>query len=296
MKKAVIDIGTNTFHLIIAEISDNRINRIIFRESRYIRIAKDGYNPISEASIQRGLECLTDYMVLIEAHESPPVEIIATQALRSASNQTDILQRMQEVTGITVTIISGEQEAKLVYNGCLAAIPTLSNDFLIIDIGGGSVEFILANNTGIQFLSSIKIGVQYLYSMFNPSDPITDADIQAIYQYIESQSPHLQSFLDQHKPKVIIGTSGSFEILANLVNAEFINNKYANIPVNDFYHCFQQMIHTTLSERMASPLINPTRAELLICGLLVMKYWIDKLQPAQLLVSSYALREGALID
>lgn len=296
MRKAIIDIGTNTFHLIIAEISKNKIDNIIYRESRYVRIAKEGYDPISEAAILRAENCLDEYVAIINLYQSPPLRIIATQALRSASNQMDVLDRLQKATQHPIDIINGEEEAKLVYKGCNQAIPDLNQDYLIMDIGGGSVEFIAANNQAINYLTSLKIGVQYLFSLFKPSDPIKQSEINQIYSYISDQSTELSRWLNEHNPGILVGTSGSFEILATLVNAQFVDNKFTEINPDQFYTCFQSMIITTLADRNALAVINQNRAELLICGLLVMKYWIDYIKPGKIIVSNYALREGALID
>ena len=173
MVKAVIDIGTNTIHLLIADVhTDNKFS-ILKRESRFIRIAQDGIDPISAESIERALYCLHDYTNYINQYDPETVDIIGTEALRSATNQLDILTRINDVTGREVRIVSGDEEAWYIYAGCRLALPALPGNFLIMDIGGGSVEFILADQDELIWKKSYKIGVQYLYTLFQPKNPNT---------------------------------------------------------------------------------------------------------------------------
>ena len=145
MKKAVVDIGTNTIHLIIAEILENQKFTVLKKVSKFIRIARDGTDPISEESIQRALYCLHDYSEIINQYACEVVEFIGTEALRSATNKDEILLRIKDVTGYDVRIVSGDEEAQFIYLGSKMALPEMEGNFMIMDIGGGSVEFIIAN-------------------------------------------------------------------------------------------------------------------------------------------------------
>lgn len=295
MLRAAIDLGTNTFHLIIAEVEQHRIIKIHKRISRVVRLAKDGFAPISEESIQRALLCLHDFAEIITQYEVEEVEVVGTEALRTASNQADILERIRHSTGFKVRLITGEQEALYNYIGCLEAIPKTNDNFLIMDIGGGSVEFIIANQVEILHLESVRIGVQHLFAQFRPSDPITPEEIKAIGTYLNLQLTDLRQAIDKFHPAYLVGVSGSFEIVADLTNSGFFDDRYAIIQLEAFNHCYDHMIYTTLDQRINSGKVTPDKAELLITGLVLMRYVVNMFTPTQILVSNYAVREGLLL-
>jgi len=295
MLRAAIDLGTNTFHLIIAEVEQHRIIKIHNRISRVVRLAKDGFAPISEESIQRALLCLHDFAAIITQYDVEEVEIVGTEALRSATNQADILERIRHSTGYEVRIISGEEEAMYNYISCLKAIPKTFENFLIMDIGGGSVEFIIGNQDEILYLQSVRIGVQHLFAQFCPSDPITPEEIKSIFTYLNLQLHDLRLAIDHSQPTYLVGVSGSFEIVAELTYSGFFDDRYATILIDAFVQCYDQMIYTTIDERINTGKVTPDKAELLITGLVLMRQVVNMFTPTQILVSNYALREGLLL-
>lgn len=296
MKKAVVDIGTNTIHLIIAEILENQKFTVLKKVSKFIRIARDGTDPISEESIQRALYCLHDYSEIINQYACEVVEFIGTEALRSATNKDEILLRIKDVTGYDVRIVSGDEEAQFIYLGSKMALPEMEGNFMIMDIGGGSVEFIIANQKKLIWKKSYKIGVQYLFTYFNPSDPISQEEIGHISKYLFDQLEELRIMLNKFPIRTLVGASGSFEIVAGLTNTGFFDKRYAIINQDDFIYTYDKWVFTTLDQRLTNNHINPDRAELLVMGLLLMKIVYDIVRPPHLYVSNYALREGVLTE
>lgn len=139
----------NTFHLLIAQIIDDVEYDIVYRESIFVRIAKDGINPISELAIDRALKTLDHFVHVMKSYDISDIRVVATEAIRSASNGDVLVDKAMELWDLPIVTISGEEEAKLIFEGTIHAIPAYEEPFLIMDIGGGSVEFIISDGKSI---------------------------------------------------------------------------------------------------------------------------------------------------
>lgn len=291
---AVIDIGTNTFHLLIANVTSVNSFDIIYRESRFVRIAKDGVHPISHAAIKRAFDCLEDFQLFIQKYHVTHVRVVATEGLRSASNGAELVEQIRLRFGFEVVIISGEEEANLIFEGTIRAIPHFEEPYLIMDIGGGSVEFILARGKEKLWSNSYKIGVQYLYHRYNDSDPINAITIEKIFEYLDSELSALHQCIKQFNPTRLVGSSGSFETLAALAGKDDYSDNHVIIPSETFHRIFKRIVFSSLSERYRNPSIPNDRAELIVIGFLLVHYILRAFEPPEIVVSAYALREGLI--
>jgi exopolyphosphatase/guanosine-5'-triphosphate,3'-diphosphate pyrophosphatase len=172
---AILDLGTNTFQLLIANIIDNK-PVLVFEESIAVKLGEGGIEKgyISEAAFDRGLSALKQFKKSIDQYQVKLVRAAATSALRSASNGAEFLEKIRSETGIIPEIITGEREAELIYQGVRAAINMGDEKCLIIDIGGGSVEFIICNQEEVFWKRSYDIGAARLMEQFHHSDPISE--------------------------------------------------------------------------------------------------------------------------
>ena len=147
MRVAVIDLGTNTFHLLIADIKNKGQFETLKRIRKYVYIGEEGVSILGDKPLQRAFETLTHFKQTSTEFEVDEIIAFGTAALRTASNSNDFISKVRDEIGIEIQLISGEKEADLIYLGTKKAIPPTSENFLIMDIGGGSVEFIIANDT-----------------------------------------------------------------------------------------------------------------------------------------------------
>ena len=177
-KIAIIDMGTNTFHLLIAE-ADEKGYHITYRERLAVKIGKGGITKgvITEEGIHRALLAMQSFKNTIDQQGVHQVFAFGTSALRNASNCQEVVRRIKSVTGIDTTIISGDLEAEYIYMGVKAAM-NIEEPSLIIDIGGGSVEFIVGDNDTVFWKRSIEIGAQRLLEQFQKHDPISKDEIR----------------------------------------------------------------------------------------------------------------------
>lgn len=185
MKKAVIDLGTNTFHVLIFEDK-----KLVFNQSIAAKIGMGGISEgiISEEGIQRALSVLTQFRGIIETYgiDINDVKAFGTSAIRNASNQETFVERIRQETGIRITVISGDKEAQLIYQGVLAAMP-IPETSLVMDIGGGSVEFIIGKENTILWKQSFEIGGQRLIDKFMKTDPISRRSIDFMDDFLREQ-------------------------------------------------------------------------------------------------------------
>ena len=300
MRTAIIDLGTNTFHLMIVEGLE-----ILFKTSIPAKIGKGGISNglISEEGIQRALVVLRGFREVIDNQSVSLEKVFATgtSAIRNAGNQEDFIQRVLDETGIKIQVISGDEEAELICQGVKHAmkIPETS---MIIDIGGGSVEFIICNNDKIFWKQSFEIGGQRLMDKFMKSDPISMRSVQMMDDFFREKLLPLANACHQYAPKVLIGSSGSFD---TLIEMQYMKDK-GQLPANDeiafeyslpaFYWAYDELIFKNHAERMQIPGMIELRVDMIVVAMCLIRFVIQTLDIQRMRVSSYALKEGIMAN
>ena len=303
MKQAIIDLGTNTFHLLIAE-KNGPAYQMLFRESRPAKIGQAGINQgiITEEGIDRALAVLMYFRQVLDQYQVDPEQVVAmgTSAIRMARNQQTFIDRVWEATGIPIRVISGEQEADYIYQGVRAAGALDDQLSLIIDIGGGSVEFILGNQSRIFWKQSFEIGGQRLRERFMSTDPISPASIRRLHDYFQDQLLPVANAVHQYQPTVLVGSSGSFDTLVDmwfmheqgqLPNP--VETTFA-LPIAQFYRAYELLITRDHAERMQIPGMIELRVDMIVVAVCLIDYILKAYGISQIRTSTYSLKEGVL--
>ncbi len=225
MRIAILDLGTNTFNLLIIETAFQGPGNIILNRKEPVKLGEAGITQgiISEKAFQRGIAAIETHMKYIKDCRADQIHAFATSAIRSAVNGLEFIRIVYQKFNIGIQVISGDKEAGLIYLGVKQVVPMGDRKHLIMDIGGGSNELIIANNNKIFYKKSFPLGMARLLEQFRPSDPIREDEILAIENYF---SKSLGSFAEEaikHGPKTLIGSSGSFDTIRALLKA--INNQ-----------------------------------------------------------------------
>ncbi len=297
MKKlAVIDLGTNTFHLLIVEAQKEKTFKELFRKSTYVRLAENGIQKIGTAPFQRGLDTLQNYRSILEKYEVEELKIFGTAALRTASNGPDFITQVKTLSNFDIQLIPGEEEARLIHQGVIQAIPFGLEKNLIIDIGGGSVEFIIADQDQVYWAQSFPIGVAVLYRDWQSSDPISLSNIQQIQQFFSQELQTLLHALQDHQIPNIVGASGAFDVLQSFMQAEVKDANHSIIPVRNFPPFFKKILQTSLAQRFQMQDLPKEKAEMIVVALLLIDFILEKTQASNILVSGYAMKEGILAE
>jgi exopolyphosphatase / guanosine-5'-triphosphate,3'-diphosphate pyrophosphatase len=216
-KIAIIDLGTNTFHLLLAQ-SHNGNYTILHQKRVPVKIGLGGINRniITDAGIVRAIEAMNNFKIILNQNKVSNVYAFGTSALRNASNGKEVVAMIEAETEITVRIISGDEEADYIYQGVRAAV-NMKETSLIVDIGGGSVEFIIGNHEEILWKQSFEIGAQRLLERFHRHDPILASEIEDIRSFLELSLSPLFTAIDKYKPLVLVGSSGTFDTLSEFI-------------------------------------------------------------------------------
>jgi len=303
MKQAIIDLGTNTFHLLIVEKAGAAYTTL-FRESRPAKIGQAGINQgfITEEGIERALKVLTYFRQVLDQHGVDPGQVIATgtSAIRVARNQAEFIDRVREATGIPITVISGEQEADYIYQGVRAAGALDEATSLVIDIGGGSVEFILGNQSRTYWKQSFEIGGQRLRERFMSTDPINSGSIRRLHDYFQEKLLPLANAIHQYEPTVLVGSSGSFDTLVDMWSMHEYGHlpdpaqSSFTLPVSEFYRAYELLITRNHAERMQIPGMIELRVDMIVVAVCLIDYVLKTYGISQIRTSTYSLKEGVL--
>jgi len=297
---AILDLGTNTFQLLIANIK-HKTPILIFEESIAVKLAEGGIKKgtISEAAFDRGLSAVRRFKSLIDQHGVKLVMAAATSAVRTSDKGAAFLDKIKSETGIVAEIIAGDREAELIYKGVRAAIPMVDEKSLIIDIGGGSVEFIICGHEEIFWKRSYEIGAARLMEQFHHSDPISETDINKLNIFLGRTLSELKVQIEIQKPELLIGSAGAFETFATLINPQFqkdFKSPAIKIEWRDFSIVSELILKSSHSERSKNPAIIPVRVDMIVMSTLITRFLTDRFTFKTLKLSTYSLKEGLLFE
>ncbi|MDB5012599.1 MAG: exopolyphosphatase [Daejeonella sp.] len=301
---AILDLGTNTFHLLIADVLNGQVEKEILKDYRAVKLGEGGITKgfISDEAIQRGLNALREFKEIISQNQATQIKAVATSAIRDAKNGKDFIELISNKLQIEIEVINGEREAEIIYKGVRAAVKLDQNPVLIMDIGGGSVEFILANATHIFWKKSYPVGAARLMEQFHKTDPISAEDISKINTYFNESLTELFTQLDYYKPATLIGSAGAFETFAEVVTDQF-NLPKENLEASEFTFNQEQLeiiwniiLQSSHDQRSKMPGIIPLRVDMIVVATILTQYIQQKSGIKALKLSGYALREGVLYD
>tara|TARA_B100000900_G_C20577524_1_gene715979 strand:- start:865 stop:1770 length:906 start_codon:yes stop_codon:yes gene_type:complete len=297
MKTAIIDLGTNTFNLLIVEG-----NIKLFKTKIAVKLGEGGITKgyIAEAPFQRGFDALKKHLQTIEAYQVDRTLAFATSAIRSTSNGVDFVAKVKTELGLHIEVIDGEKEAELIYLGVQQALDLGDDNKLIMDIGGGSTEFIICNKKEIFWKQSFQLGAARLLEHFQPQDPITSTEVKTIEVYLEDTLTPLWAALQKFPCDTLVGSSGSFDTLADVIAHHFYDiailkgKTTYNFKLSDYYWLHDYFLKSNLEERLNTPGMIPMRAYMIVISSIFINYLLKSQKMLSMKLSTYALKEGVL--
>lgn len=303
MRIAILDLGTNTFNLLIAD-TENRTNGYVHHSKEAAKLGEGGINEkmILPGAQERGLTALENHFKTIKKFKAEKVYAFATSAIRDANNGKEFLRKISERFQLYVNIIPGEREAELIYKGVRQSYDLGDQMALILDIGGGSNECILADSKRIYWKESYNLGMARLLEKFNPSDPVTPDEIKKVEEYLEAELTSLFEGAKQYPPVLMLGASGSFEtffsLLAHKLPSKYSiqNNISAEIAMEDYRGLHQILLASSLEERKSMEGMEPVRVEMIVLASIFVNFVISRLKINRLIQSKYALKEGVIAE
>lgn len=298
---AIIDMGTNTFHLLVAE--KVLPPKIIFRYRVPVKIGQGGINDrtITPDAFSRAIKTLKDFRSTTDKLKADTVLAFATSAVRNAANGNDLVKEISNTSGIHTRVISGDEEAGLIYEGVRAALDLGPEKSLIVDVGGGSVEFIIGDKNGIAWKRSFEVGGQRLLERFHKRDPIPPEEVEALYNYLGKTLEPLFEQLDVYKPSVLVGVSGTFDTLSEIYCFSHGIPYVADEPetpltLESFYSTCADLLRKDRAERMAIPGMIEMRVDMIVVACCLVRLVLDRYSFKSVRVSTWSLKEGALVQ
>jgi exopolyphosphatase/guanosine-5'-triphosphate,3'-diphosphate pyrophosphatase len=299
---AVMDLGTNTFHLLIAEGCAADYNELV-HEHDSVRLGEGGINKgiIQPAAYERGISTMQKFRDDIDEYGIKHIRAIATSALRNASNGQQFIAEVADKAGIQIELINGDQEAEYIYKGVKLAGGLSDKTSLIMDIGGGSVEFILGNAHSILWKQSFEIGAARLMDKFHQTDPIPAESTNALNLYLHQQLAALLTIAQKHPVDALIGSSGAFETFAEVIELEKGNDfsldiKNYNFELTDLIGVTGKLIASSHQQRKDTKGIIPIRVDMIVVASLITRFILDNLAIKRVFMSTYSLKEGVLAE
>jgi exopolyphosphatase/guanosine-5'-triphosphate,3'-diphosphate pyrophosphatase len=300
---ALIDMGTNTFHLLITEVDETGKRTDFVRTKLAVRLGQGGISKgsIAPEAYERALKTLRDFRKQIDAYGVETVRAMATSMVRNASNGEDFVKDVFKETDILVEVIDGEREAELIYYGVHSAGVLEEQPALLMDIGGGSIEFIICNNREIFWKRSFEIGAQRLMDRFFTQDPIPAESIAAEKAYLQETLQPLTEAANRYKPAYLVGASGTFDTLCDIdalskgdTSRMQQQPAASSLLVEDFYNIYHDLLRKNHDERLAIPGMLEMRVDMIVLATIAVDFVLQTYKLPKIKVSAYALKEGVL--
>jgi len=303
LRLCAIDIGTNSLHMVIVEVTAALTFRTLSSQKELTQLGRDALvkHVLARSAMNHTVAVLGRYLKVAQSFECDQILAYATSAARESVNGGEFVQMAKQQLGLEVRIISSQEEARLIYLAVRQAINFELGSALVVDIGGGSAEFILAQYDKALMLESRKLGASRLTQAFLTADPPSKSQIKKLREHIQKILDPLLNRIRSAAPRQFVGTSGTMENIASMCAAlhdpEAARGRVASvIPRDDFAVIFRRIMKLSMRERESIPGLDPARAYQIVAGCVLVDYLFEHLGVEQFEISDRAMREGMVID
>ncbi|MCB1326904.1 MAG: Ppx/GppA family phosphatase [Leptospiraceae bacterium] len=299
---AAIDLGTNSFHLVVVRTTASGKFDVIADEKESVRLGSGGgdLDHLKPDAIERGIATLKNFAAIART-QNARIRAVATSALREARNRTEFLDRARKECGLEIEVIPGHEEARLIYLGILQNMPLHDRRILLVDIGGGSTEFLVGRNGKPDYAVSLKLGAIRLKDRFFPEDPITENSVRECRHFIRVALAGVAEAVQEVGYEVAIGSSGTIETLAKMLQVEGAgaDSELAELEITlpHLGGLVQTIVGIPDSKKRAQlPGLDERRADIIVGGAILVEEIFQLLGIERMLISDFALREGVIVD
>lgn len=301
MKIAAIDCGTNSFHLLIARVSADGSIEPLERAKEMVRLGDSAFRGyIAPESFQLGVDTIRRFRAIAERAACDAIVAVATSAVREADNGGDFVRVIRDETGIELSVIGGDEEARLIYLGARSSLHLGGRRALIVDIGGGSMELVIGDAHKAFYSTSLKLGVLRLLTDHKPSDPITADQRTRLAEHLHRQLEAPTAAVRRIGFDLLAMTSGTARQVAELVAAATPSTtgaaKDKRVPFQALYSLEDRLCGMSASERLKVPGLDAKRVDSIVPGIILVRSLLEVLHADEYLLCDSALREGLVVD
>ena len=299
-KFAVIDCGTNTFNLLISSITNDKLT-FDSRKKRVVKLASNNTKGITIdfKARKRAISTLKFYKELIiqEKISNKNIFCVGTSAVRDATNRNEFIKQIKNACGITILPITGQEEASYIFHGIVNEGVFKNESTLIIDIGGGSVEFIISKNKKIAWKRSYSIGAARILNIIQPTLPLSKSNHLSVKSLFDLELKELIIAINKHNPMTLIGSSGSFDSLIAIRNKNETTIKRSKqenqrLSIDSFNSMYRDLIKKDYHSLLKTPGLVRMRAKMIVPSIMLIKFVLEKMNNPHIIVSKYSLKEG----
>ncbi|WKN42442.1 Ppx/GppA phosphatase family protein [Tunicatimonas pelagia] len=303
MKLAAIDIGTNSIHMIVVQVQRNNTFDVIEREKEMVKLGEGVFatNRLSDRAYEEGLEVIRRYVQLADQLGVDEIITAATSATREARNGGEFLDAIVKETGIAPQVISGKEEARLIFLAVRQAIALQGKKALVLDIGGGSTEVVVGDEKEVLFRSSVKLGVRRLLDMFDHQGPIGKEALKVLEAHIKQVARDVINEAKQHGFSQMIGTSGTIRTLGEAVLIETGEESLQSVNAEkvsraDLEKLTKKLLKLEADERTDVKAVSSRRADAIHLGGVLLTQLLQLAEAKEITLCDASLREGLIID
>lgn len=301
--RAAIDLGTNSFHLLVARVQPDGSFDLLTKDKEVVRLGSGAgeLRTITPDAVERGIEALHRFRRVADSYGAT-IDAVGTSALREATNRDEFVRRARAETGITIDVVSGSEEARLIHLGVIQTLPVFDERILVVDIGGGSTELVVGRGTDIALARSLKLGAIRLTDRFFPKGKVKVKAVTECRRYVRSFLAPAVADVRPYLPFLAVGSSGTILNLARMIAAaegrdpDAVNSgdTFARAELADIVA--ELLSHRTATRRARVPGLDERRSDIIAAGAVLLEEIVDLLDIDDLMVSDAALREGVLLD
>ncbi len=303
MNIAVFDIGTNSIHMLVAEIKPDLSFEVLEHEKDTTRLGDGSFEShhLQRAAMQRALEVIDQFHKIAKAHRVKKYVAVATSAVRDARNGRKFVQEVYRRTGIRIRIVSGDEEGRLIELAARSNMNVKGKKTLVVDIGGGSMELILGDGKKYYFLKSFKLGVARLTDRFLSKDPPSKKQLKRLEKHIEKTLAKAAKKIRKWRVSAVIGTAGTMINLGSMVY-----ERESARPLKLIHHydlerrkldeVHRELVRLPLRKRLNYRGLDSKRADIIVAGSVLVRTLMILLRIDQITISKKGIREGIVLD
>ncbi len=299
-----IDMGTNSIRVLVVRLNPNHSYTILTRQKQQVRLGEGEFEEeeITPQAMERAVIVAKNFTELARTFHSEEFVAVATSATREASNQNELLHRIRQEARLDVRVISGHEEARLIYLGIVSGTHIGNRKVFFIDIGGGSTEVAVGDARDYHYLDSFRLGAIRLSNLYcNPDDrgPVSPEQYKKIQQHVKDAIIHSIPKIRKFKPDCAIGSSGTVMNLAEIAEKALHPSSGPSgqsLMYKDLKKVIDLICPLPLEQRRKVPGMNPERADIIIAGAAILETFMKELGLDEITITGRGLQDGLLVD
>jgi exopolyphosphatase / guanosine-5'-triphosphate,3'-diphosphate pyrophosphatase len=294
---AAIDVGSNAIRLSIANVNTDGAHQVVYYVREPVRLGQDVFTKgtISAHTVDRLLETFMGFKRKLEELAATHVRAVATSALREATNRDLVLKAVQKATGIEISIIGGEEEARLIHLAAKSAVNLKNKVALLVDIGGGSVEVVLADDTTVLCTESYAMGSVRLLKILDEKAG-EERFNQLVTEYVDATQRRLEQEIGNQKIDVCVGTGGSIESIGELRKELFAKNSSQKVTAEELKALVKKLRSTKFEDRIHDLRLRPDRADVIVPAAIVLQKIVQQAGVDEVVIPGIGLKDGVLLQ